>query len=239
MVSTSSQDAQREARRRKGGPSKSVRDLGWDPLRPDGLEQRPFSGEFRNGFKAFLGFNKQLYDICHVSAQIIATKNTTKTHPRGRFLEGSLSLFQENLDSVKYYSIWPECLYAPPKKHPQKTPIQNIFSKFSSHKQRLRLIHLWRLGDVFVCHDGPVEPEVYDWSWESFLAETGSRPRAPDRYETGGHRMGLLVWEGFFARNIGKSLGIFLRWVPWFYFEHDVFSIFSWRNPGWTIVIHV
>ena len=64
MVSTSSQDAQREARRRKGGPSKSVRDLGWDPLRPDGLEQQPFSGEFGNGFKAFLGFNKQLYDIC-------------------------------------------------------------------------------------------------------------------------------------------------------------------------------
>lgn len=63
MVSTSSQDAQREARRRKGGPSKSVRDLGWDPLRPDGLEQQPFSGEFRNGFKAFLGFNKQFYNV--------------------------------------------------------------------------------------------------------------------------------------------------------------------------------
>ena len=63
MVSTSSQDAQREARRRKGGPSKSVRDLGWEPLRPDGLEQQPFSGEFGNGFKAFLGFNKQFYNV--------------------------------------------------------------------------------------------------------------------------------------------------------------------------------
>ena len=135
--------------------------------------------------------------MIYVSAQIIATENTTKNHPRGRFLEGSLSLFQENLARWNIIFYLARIIYATPFHTSKTLPNSGYIQKFSSHKQRLRLIHLWRWGMFLFAMTVP-------WNLRSTTgAEKASWPKrgldlgtGPDT-KRGANRLGFLFGKDF------------------------------------------
>lgn len=149
--------------------------------------------------------------MIYVSAQIIATKNTTKNHPRGRFLEGSLSLFQENLDSVKYNFLFGQNVSMQHQKNTPKTLPFRIYSANFLHTSSASLIHLRSTTGA----------EKASWPKRGLDLGTG-----PIR-NGGANRLGFLFGKDFSRGTSENPSEVFFVEFPDLILNMMFFSIFS------------